>query len=94
MGEVNVPTCIRQAQSLGHTQVTCSDSYRPNIARPTSLVWYTSRVGGVPIGVMTRIQGHMLSVIAGKHYRCSPLDLLRKWHPQIEGWILEQSGIE
>jgi len=25
---------------------------------------------------------------------CAALDLLRMWHVKIEGWILEQAGIE
>lgn len=38
--------------------------------------------------------GHKPSAIAEKHYRRRPLDLLRKWHVNIEAWILEQAGIE
>jgi hypothetical protein len=38
--------------------------------------------------------GHKPSAIAEKHYRRRPLDLLRVWHTKIEGWILEQAGIE
>jgi hypothetical protein len=38
--------------------------------------------------------GHSPSAIAEKHYRRRPLDLLRVWHTKIEGWILEQAGIE
>lgn len=47
----------------------------------------------VPVGVVAQIQGHKPSAIAEKHYRRRPLDLLRKWHDQIEHWILEQAGI-
>ena len=47
----------------------------------------------VPIGVVAQIQGHKPSAIAEKHYRRRPLDLLRKWHDQIESWILEQAGV-
>lgn len=47
----------------------------------------------VPVGVVAQIQGHKPSAIAEKHYRRRPLDLLRKWHDQIEGWMLEQAGI-
>ena len=38
--------------------------------------------------------GHKPSALAEKHYRRRPLDLLRAWHSKIEGWILEQAGIE
>jgi integrase len=48
----------------------------------------------VPVGVVAQIQGHKPSAIAEKHYRRRPLDLLRKWHDQIEGWMLEQAGIK
>lgn len=48
----------------------------------------------VPIGIVAQIQGHKPSATAEKHYRVRPLDLLRMWHTKIEGWILEQAGIE
>lgn len=48
----------------------------------------------VPVGVVAQIQGHKPSAVAEKHYRRRPLDLLRKWHDQIEAWMLEQAGIE
>ncbi|MEJ6007758.1 integrase family protein [Paucibacter sp. AS339] len=47
----------------------------------------------VPVGVVAQIQGHKPSAIAEKHYRRRPLDLLRKWHDQIESWMLEQAVI-
>jgi len=47
-----------------------------------------------PVGVVAQIQGHKPSALAEKHYRRRPLDLLRMWHVKIEGWILEQAGIE
>ncbi len=47
-----------------------------------------------PVGVVAQIQGHKPSATAEKHYRVRPLDLLRMWHTRIEGWILEQAGIE
>ncbi|WP_454693231.1 tyrosine-type recombinase/integrase [Achromobacter aegrifaciens] len=47
----------------------------------------------VPVGVVAQIQGHKPSAVAEKHYRRRPLDLLRKWHDQIEAWMLEQAGI-
>ncbi len=46
-----------------------------------------------PVGIVAQIQGHKPSATAEKHYRRRPLDLLRKWHTKIEGWILEQAGI-
>lgn len=48
----------------------------------------------VPVGIVAQIQGHKPSATAEKHYRVRPLDLLRMWHTKIEGWILEQAGIE
>lgn len=48
----------------------------------------------VPTGVVAQIMGHKPSATAEKHYRERPLDLLRMWHTKIEGWILEQAGIE
>lgn len=47
----------------------------------------------VPSGISAQIMGHKPSALAEKHYRRRPLDLLRKWHDQIEAWILEQAGI-
>lgn len=47
-----------------------------------------------PAGVVAQTQGHKPSATAEKHYRVRPLDLLRMWHTKIEGWILEQAGIE
>ena len=46
-----------------------------------------------PAGAIAQIQGHKPSAIAEKHYRRRPLDLLRKWHDQIESWMLEQAGL-
>lgn len=48
----------------------------------------------VPAGISAQIMGHAPSAIAEKHYRKRPIDLLRVWHVKIEGWILEQAGIE
>lgn len=48
----------------------------------------------VPTGVVAQIMGHKPSAIAEKHYRRPSLDFLRKWHIQIESWILEEAGIE
>ena len=47
-----------------------------------------------PAGISAQIMGHKPSATAEKHYRRRPLDLLRQWHTQIEGWILHQAGIE
>ncbi|NHC60107.1 tyrosine-type recombinase/integrase [Paenalcaligenes suwonensis] len=47
-----------------------------------------------PAGVVAQLQGHKPSATAEKHYRRRPLDLLRMWHSKIEGWILDQAGIE
>ena len=48
----------------------------------------------MPAGISAQLMGHRPSAIAEKHYRRRPLDLLRVWHTKIEGWILEQAGIE
>lgn len=48
----------------------------------------------VPAGISAQIMGHKPSATAEKHYRRRPLDLLRMWHTKIEGWILEQAGID
>lgn len=47
----------------------------------------------MPIGIVAQIQGHKPSATAEKHYRRRPLDLLRKWHTGLEGWILDQAGL-
>lgn len=48
----------------------------------------------IPAGVAAQIQGHKPSATAEKHYRVRPLDLLRVHHERIEGWILEQAGVQ
>jgi len=48
----------------------------------------------VPVGIVAQIMGHKPSATAEKHYRVRPLDLLRMWHTKIEGWVLEQAGVE
>jgi len=48
----------------------------------------------MPSGISAQIMGHKPSALAEKHYRRRPLDLLRKWHDDIEAWILGQAGIE
>lgn len=47
-----------------------------------------------PAGISAQIMGHKPSATAEKHYRRRPIDLLRQWHTKIEGWILEQAGIQ
>ncbi len=48
----------------------------------------------MPVGVVAQIMGHKPSATAEKHYRVRPLDLLRKWHAELEAWILTEAGIE
>jgi integrase len=48
----------------------------------------------LPTGVVAQIMGHKPSALAEKHYRPRPLDLLRQWHTKLEGWMLEQAGID
>lgn len=48
----------------------------------------------VPAGITAQIMGHKPSATAEKHYKRRPLDLLKQWHNRIEGWMLEQAGIE
>ena len=48
----------------------------------------------MPAGISAQIMGHKPSALAEKHYRRRPLDLLRLWHDKIEGWMLEQAGID
>ena len=43
----------------------------------------------VPVGVVAQIMGHAPSATAEKHYTKRSLDLLRRYHEQIEGLILE-----
>lgn len=47
----------------------------------------------VPSGISAQIMGHKPSALAEKHYRRRPLDLLRKWHDEIEAWILREAGV-
>ena len=46
-----------------------------------------------PTGISAQIMGHKPSALAEKHYRKRPIDLLRKWHTQIEKFILDEAGI-
>jgi hypothetical protein len=46
----------------------------------------------VPAGVVAQIQRRKPSATAEKHYKVSPLDLLRVHQERIEARILEQAG--
>lgn len=48
----------------------------------------------MPSGIAAQIQGHAPQGVREQNYIRRPLDLLRKWHIQIEQWMLEQAGIE
>lgn len=48
----------------------------------------------MPSGISAQIMGHKPSALAEKHYRRRPIDLLRKWHDQIEAWVLAEAGVE
>nr|WP_255631322.1 tyrosine-type recombinase/integrase [Caballeronia sp. dw_19] len=48
----------------------------------------------VPTGVVAQVMGHRPSATAERHYKIRPIDLLRMWHDKIEGWVLEQAGVE
>lgn len=48
----------------------------------------------IPAGVVAQVMGHKPSSTAEKHYRVRPLDLLRVDHERVEGWILEQAGVQ
>jgi integrase len=47
----------------------------------------------MPSGISAQIMGHKPSALAEKHYRRRPIDLLRKWHDQVETWMLAQAAI-
>ena len=46
-----------------------------------------------PAGISAQIMGHKPSATAEKHYRVRPIDLLRKWHIEIEKFILAEAGV-
>jgi integrase len=46
-----------------------------------------------PSGVVAQIMGHKPSAVAERHYIRRPIDLLRKFHNQIEKFILDEAGI-
>lgn len=48
----------------------------------------------VPTGVVAQIMGHKPSATAERHYKRRPLDLLRKWHVNVEAWILDAAKVE
>jgi integrase len=48
----------------------------------------------VPSGVTAQLMGHAPTALAEKHYRVRPVDLIRKWHVEIEKFILSEAGIE
>lgn len=48
----------------------------------------------MPSGISAQIMGHKPSALAEKHYRRRPIDLLRKWHDQVETWMLENARID
>lgn len=47
-----------------------------------------------PGGVAAQIQGHKPQSAREKSYIVRPMDFLRKWHINIEAWILEQAHID
>ncbi len=47
-----------------------------------------------PAGIAAQIQGHAPQGVREQNYIRRPLDLLRMWHDKIEGWMLEQAGVE
>ena len=46
-----------------------------------------------PIGISAQIMGHAPSALAEKHYRQRSIDLLRKWHIEIESFILRKANL-
>jgi integrase len=48
----------------------------------------------VPSGVSAQIQGHAPQGVREQNYIRRPLDMLRKWHDQIEVWLLDQAGVQ
>jgi integrase len=47
----------------------------------------------MPAGIAAQIQGHAPQGVREQNYVRRPLDLLRKWHTQIESWILEEAKV-
>jgi integrase len=48
----------------------------------------------IPGGISAQIQGHAPQGVREQNYIRRPLDLLRVHHERIEGWILEQAGVQ
>ncbi len=46
-----------------------------------------------PAGIAAQIQGHAPQGVREQYYIRRPLDLLRKWHLQIENWILQEACV-
>ena len=46
-----------------------------------------------PVGISAQIMGHAPSALAEKHYRQRSIDLLRKWHVEIESFILRKANL-
>ncbi len=47
-----------------------------------------------PSGVAAQLMGHRPSATVEKHYRVRPIDLLRKWHNEIEKFILDEARVK
>jgi len=47
----------------------------------------------MPAGIAAQIQGHAPQGVREQNYLRRPLDLLRKWHTQIECWILDEANV-
>jgi integrase len=47
----------------------------------------------MPAGIAAQIQGHAPQGVREQNYVRRPLDLLRKWHTQIESWILDEAKV-
>lgn len=47
-----------------------------------------------PAGIAAQIQGHAPQGVREQNYIRRPLDLLRKWHVQIESWMLTEAGVK
>lgn len=48
----------------------------------------------IPAGIAAQIQGHAPQGVREQNYVRRPVDLLRKWHDKLEGWLLEQAGVQ
>lgn len=48
----------------------------------------------MPAGIAAQIQGHAPQGVREQNYVRRPLDLLRKWHCQIESWILDEANVK